>query len=60
MILNETLQPEPHVGDGRYPSYGLGHIQQVRLHEPWNIVPEEYYSGAKLGQCNFVLSVSGV
>ena len=54
MALNETLQPQPCVGDCRYIMYGVGHMQEVSLHARWNVVPKEYCGGPKLGQCNIV------
>lgn len=45
MALNETLQPQARVGDRLQITYRLGHIQEVRLHGLWNIVPQEYYGG---------------
>jgi hypothetical protein len=54
VALDETLQPESSVRDRRYTMYGLGHMQQVRLHTPRNVVPKEYCGGPKLGQCNIV------
>ena len=60
MALNKTLQPESSVGDRRYTSYGVRHLQEVRLQPPRNLVPKDYCGGSKLGQCNSVLGVSGM
>jgi hypothetical protein len=51
MALNKTLQPESSVGDRRDTSYGVGHMQEVRLQPPRNVVPKDYCGGSKLGQC---------
>jgi hypothetical protein len=33
-------------------------MQEVPLHDLWNIVPKENYGGPKLGQCNLVFRFS--
>jgi hypothetical protein len=58
VALNETLQPQACVGDCLYTSYGVSHMQEVRLHEFWNIVPKEYCGGPELSQGNLVFRFS--
>jgi hypothetical protein len=44
---NQALQPKPGICDDLNATNSIGHMQEVRLHEPWNIGPKEYCGAPK-------------
>jgi hypothetical protein len=54
VALNEALQPEPRVCDSLNAANCIGHVQEIPLDAPWNIVPKEYCGGPNLGQRDLV------